>query len=974
PDDANYQKVEKTVSITVNQATPTITWSNPADITYGTKLSKDQLSASADVAGTFLYSPDFDAVLPAGSQTLHVDFTPTDGNYKVASKDVTINVNQATPVIDWSNPADITYGDKLGNAQLNAQVEGNLKGSFAYDPTEGTVLGAGKDQALKVTFTPDDANYLKVEKTVSITVNQATPTITWSNPADIQYGTPIDAVQLDAKADVGGTFKYTPDVGTVLNAGSQTLHVDFTSTDANYKDASAEVKINILQGTPIIDWSNPADIGYGTALGDTQLNAQVEDGLKGSLVYDPASGTALSAGDGQTLKVTFTPDGSNYQSTTKTVSINVNQATPAITWSTPASISYGTALSGTQLNADANVDGSFVYTPAAGTILPAGKDQDLHADFAPTDAVNYTAASSDVKITVTQATPAITWSDPAAISYGTALGDSQLDATADVPGTFAYTPVKGTVLNAGSQTLTVDFTPTDNTNYETASRSVSITVNQAATTTVIVSSLNPSTAGQSVTFTATVSPPTSGMPVPSSTITFMDGTNALGTVQLQSGQATLTVSSLSAGSHQITAQFSGDNDYAVSSGIVAQTVNKPQTQTTTSVVSSLNPSASGQSVTFTAKVTPATPATGTSAGVSGTVQFKVDDTPLGTPVTLSGGSATSTAVTTLSVGTHTVAAVYSGDAGDAGSTGTLVQTVTQAQAPTTTTLKSSLNPSVFGQSVTFTATVSPATATGTVTFRSKGNAIGSATLSGGVAKFTTSSLPAGTNPVQAVYEGSAGYAGSTSAAVVQTVNKASTLIAIVSSVNPSAYNQAVTFKAAILALPLAAGAPTGTMQFFDGKTSLGTVPVSALTLTPGATSAIPVAVGTLSVSNLAVGAHTITAFYSGDSTFNNNTSPAITQTVNKAPTTITVSSSLNPSTSGKSVTFTAKVAQSGATGKVTFKDGSTVLGTGSLSNGAATFTTSSLSVASHSITAVYGGDGNFATSTSPVLTQTVKAK
>jgi hypothetical protein len=120
------------------------------------------------------------------------------------------------------------------------------------------------------------------------------------------------------------------------------------------------------------------------------------------------------------------------------------------------------------------------YTPPAGTVLNAGMGQTLHVVFTPTDTTNYLAATKDVTITVTKATPVITWGNPAAIVYGTALGAAQLNATTSAAGVLAYTPPAGTVLNAGvGQTLHVVFTPTDTTNYLTATKDVTITVTKA---------------------------------------------------------------------------------------------------------------------------------------------------------------------------------------------------------------------------------------------------------------------------------------------------------------------------------------------------------------------------------------------------------------------------------------------------------------------------------------------------------------
>ena len=96
-----------------------------------------------------------------------------------------------------------------------------MPGSFAYSPPAGTILGAGSGQQLSVTFTPTDtSDYTDATATATIAVTQATPTITWANPASIVYGTPLSSTQLDATASVPGSFAYSPPAGTVLGAGS----------------------------------------------------------------------------------------------------------------------------------------------------------------------------------------------------------------------------------------------------------------------------------------------------------------------------------------------------------------------------------------------------------------------------------------------------------------------------------------------------------------------------------------------------------------------------------------------------------------------------------------------------------------------------------------------------------------------------------------------------------------------------------
>jgi hypothetical protein len=229
--------------------------------------------------------------------------------------------------------------------------------------------------------------------------------------------------------------------------------------------------------TPAMAWSTPAPIAYGTALSITQLRAMAS--VPGKFAYTPAVGEVLPAGM-HTLSVAFTPtDSAGYTTAQATVFLTVNKAAPAITWPLPTAIMHGAPLSGAQLNASASVPGMFVYTPAAGEVLEAGK-QTLSVIFTPADTAGYTTAQATVPLIVAKATPAVTWSTPASIAYGTPLGAAQLNAVASVAGKFTYAPATGTVLPAGAQTLTATYTPDDATNYATVQSTVSLAVTKSA--------------------------------------------------------------------------------------------------------------------------------------------------------------------------------------------------------------------------------------------------------------------------------------------------------------------------------------------------------------------------------------------------------------------------------------------------------------------------------------------------------------
>lgn len=432
-----------------------------------------------------------------------------------------------------------------------------------------------------------------------------------------------------------------------------------------------------------------------------------------------------------------------------------------------------------------------------------------------------------------------------------------------------------------------------------------------------------------------------------------------------SGNAAFTTSALTADKHFITASYSGNADFSAGNSALVQFVHA--SGSTTALGSSPNPSNAGQPVTFTATVAAAPPGSGTPTGM---VTFQDGNTVLA-QVPLNSSRVASFSTSGLALGSHTVTAVYASDTTFAASSRSTVQSV-QNLNTRATTASSSPNPSLLGQSVTFTSTTtsSGGVPVGTVTFKEGATVWASnVTVDGaGHASFSTTALGVGSHTITASFTGAAGWANSSGNAAPQVVNTAAapttTTTAVTSSSNPSVFSQPVTLTATVTATAPGSGVPTGTVTFKDGTATLGTGTLN------GSGNA------TLTTSTLAVGARSITAVYNGSASFNTSTSPALTQTVNSDTTTTTVTSSLNPSVHNQSVTFTATVVAKAPgtatpTGTVTFKDGARTLGSGPLSAGHASFTTSKLLKGTHQITAVYGGSSGFLTSTSPVLVQTV---
>jgi Flp pilus assembly CpaE family ATPase len=456
----------------------TIAWPAPDPISYGTALSAVHLNGAASVPGTLVYTPGPGYVLPAGTHTLWVTFNPahSTGDAPVQAA-VSISVSKATPAITWPNPADIAAGSVLDASRLNATA--SVPGEFVYQPAAGEQLAVGT-HSLSVTFTPaDGANYTTAQASVPIAVARQTPTLQWPEPGEITFGVPLGAAQLNATASVPGEFVYHPSAGEVLAAGTHTLTATLNPADeAHYFTAQATVTITVARATPAIVWPDPETITYGATLGAAQLNATTP--VPGTFAFNPCEGALLAVGE-HAPSVVFTPaDASNYLPAQAAARLTVAKATPAVLWPAPDPIHCDAAIGAAQLNATATVPGTFVYVPVAGDELAPGSHS-LSVTFTPVDSLNYTVAQATVMLTVFETSPsAVAWAAPSAISYGTPLGDAQLNATASEPGTFEYTPAAGNVLAPGRYTLSVAFTPADPGKYEPAQAKVEIVVEAPA--------------------------------------------------------------------------------------------------------------------------------------------------------------------------------------------------------------------------------------------------------------------------------------------------------------------------------------------------------------------------------------------------------------------------------------------------------------------------------------------------------------
>lgn len=513
-------------------------------------------------------------------------------------------------------------------------------------------------------------------------------------------------------------------------------------------------------------------------------------------------------------------------------------------------------------------------------------------------------------------------------------------------------------LPAGTHTVVADYF-SGNECFNPSSGTTSFTVVPATSSVSLVAAPSPSTLGQPVTLTATIGS-NAGLGAPStptgSVQFFIDGTAFGPLVPLAGNVASTTITGAAFGTHAATATFFSTNpSFTNGSGSTAFTVTGAPTSTTVSAVP--NPAPFGTAITLTSLVTAIGP--GPLPSPNGTVNFLIDGNTF--PGTLTpagpGASIASVTVNSLLVGTYPVVANYIGNPNFLGSTGNTTLDVTPIG--TTTSVLVAPASTNYGNTVTLTGTVVPlvggpfpANPTGTITFTVDGAPVGTAALSGTTASITVPSLLVGTHPVTATYSGdrnfTGGAPGGTGNAVI---TRAGTTIALSAVLNPATYGDAVTLTATVgtLAGPTALVGPNANVHFtIDGNTFV--VPLAGNT-------------ATVVVPGLVVGSYPVQARFEGDSNY--SASPFANQivVVNRAATTLSITSSTP--VIGNPVTLTATLADAAGptaplppSGTVTFVING-VPQVAALVGNTATATFSGLLAGSFNATASYSGDANF---------------
>ena len=446
---------------------------------------------------------------------------------------------------------------------------------------------------------------------------------------------------------------------------------------------------------------------------------------------------------------------------------------------------------------------------------------------------------------------------------------------------------------------------------------------------------------------------------PSATATFTDNASSASCqAPIVSGTASCSLSFVSAGAHTIS--VTADNSYTVA-GVSTLTFTVAKAVTSTTLAASTNAALTGQNVTLTATLNAG------DATAGGTVGFTNGGTPIAgcgaVPLT---GVTAKCVVSFQAAGSLSLAATYSGDSNTTASSGTILVTISNPNSPDTSlAITVSQNPATVGQPVTFTASVgatsegSQGIPTGSVQFSDGGTSLGTVVLANRQARITTTFTTAGSHSIFASYGGDSSFTGSANTFGIA-VLRAAASVTLTANPNAGVFGQAVTLTA-VLGTVGSAGvpAPSGQIQFFDGSALLGAAAVGTGT-------------AALTVSNLIPGAHQLKAVYSGDTSWSSATSGAVTQTVSKAPTaiTLTASSGATQATLNSGVTSISSISSAAAvpSGSVQYMDSGTngVLATATLAGGSAT---ASVDSAGRMIVAVYSGDANFLGSSSTPAAQ-----
>lgn len=875
--------------------------------------------------------------------------------------------------VPLASAASIPWGMPAGSNSITFTYSGDSQYSGTQTTLTQTVDKAAT--ATAATVSPSDTS---ITATVSIS-EPSVSSIAFALPAaNAGVSNPTGSVQFLNGSTVIGTAPLSPN-GHFQSAATLTVTQPFSSSadliavyygDGNYTGSTSPPATVPTLGAVTVGAAS--SVNPSTFAQPVTFTVKVAAAVPGNLI---PTGTVQAALFGSDVLGSATLDSSGSASIT--VPSQVPSASPAPPWG----LATGSNVITVTYSGDSN------FAPGQTTFNQLVNRADTSTTVAlelvptPTNTSIYLAKVKIDEDSVSQtgfripAAGNLSTSPTGSVDFydgATLLGSATLtpDSLFQSSATFSATPIPASIQAVYH----------GDTNYNGSSSQSTSTGNGAVTIT-LASSINPTTYGAAFTILATVASATSAGPTPTGTVQFFDGSQSLDWTSTldSSGRGTLpipiplatpqiclltcppaaNVMVLGAGSHVITVQYSGDANYAAATStnsMTQQIAKVPSTTTLSGFSAVLLPSEGGLVATVADAQAPSggpyhfmvMGASGLVDGnPTGTVQFFSGTTAIGTGTlapNYSANVASTASLNTDNITGTSFSATYPGDANFQGSS-------SPTPSATSVSLTSAPNSSNIGQSVTLTATVSSVSTapapTGTVDFLDGTTLLGSAPVSGGVATLATAFTAAGSHSLTANYSGDANNLPSSSAVDTQVVNASSSptdTLKLSISNTTAVYGQRIVLFAQVKGNVSAA--PTGTVNFLDGSTVIGSAALSQ-------SSAYVVV-------TLAVGKHQISATWAGDSNWPPAQSAVIALTVNRAA---TVTVLTNFGTAWTAV-VTARLPGAGTpTGSVQFVDTVTqaVLATVALSGGVAT---AALDSVTDPVQAVYSGDTNFEPSTS----------
>jgi autotransporter-associated beta strand protein len=725
-----------------------------------------------------------------------------------------------------------------------------------------TNLPAGAADTIVATYVDPQGNFATISASLSQTVLSPTLVTVASSPTSASFG---QSVTLTATVAPLAGYSGTPTGSVTFMANG----VSIGTAGLNTSTGKAALTTNLLNAG--------SDSIVAMYLGDTVFgqssSAPITDTVaKAKTTITETMPPTTVFGQVRTVSATVVPVAPGYGIPTGTVTfffsgspvgtVNLNGAGTALftfasggvgTYSVTAT--YNPPTSGVSNYATSSTAGAQLFT-----IVTASSTTTVATN-------SPTVFGQPAQITVTAAPVA-----PSTIAPSGSVTIT-LDGHAQAP--MALNSSGQAVLNIPTLTIgnhTVSATYSGSPFFGGSSSStVGITVGKASTSLGLTISGSSLVYGQPLTLTAAATANSPSTATVSGNVTFyVDGSPEPNTPLNGSGVATMTLPALGLGTHTFSAVFNANANFNGSTASATPSATVSQANSATAVASSAPTSGLGQAVTFTATVSPVAPSVGVP---DGTVGFYVDGNLVGSGTLNGAGQASVTTNSGLTFGSHTVIAKYSGSANFAlSNSNPLTQTVLLSS--TTTVVPS--GPSVYGQGVTFTATVavgggSPAP-TGTVTFFVDGVNQGTSPLSGASqATLTLSNLSAGAHSIVATYNGDSNIAPSNSSPLAYSVSKAGTTTGVNSSLASSYIGQTVNFTATVAAAAPGAGVPTGSVTFYVNGVSKASV------LLNGAGQAV------YSTNALGVGNYNVVAVYNGDTNFNAGSYSYVVQRVLSVP-------------------------------------------------------------------------------------------